>query len=92
MLYALPEELAVDRVTISKQESRRFVIRKRFDDLLGRPARTWVGTDVEVGDPAAIEAEQNEARRNAKCRCRYREEIDCDDVPNMVVQKSLPRL
>jgi len=45
-----PEVLAVDRVSVAKEESRCFVVGKRLDDLLGRPRRRRVLRDVEVDD------------------------------------------
>ncbi len=57
VLDALAEVHAVDSVSVSDQEARRFVLRKGLDDLLGRPARSWMSRDVEVHDHAAIMAE-----------------------------------
>ncbi len=37
-------------------------------------------------------AEHNETEQNAKCRRRYREEVNRNDVPNVVVQEGLPCL
>ena len=48
VLDASAEVHAVDAVPVSDQEARRFVIRKGLDDLLGRPARSWMSRDVEV--------------------------------------------
>ena len=92
VLDALVEEVTVDRVTIPKQEPRRFVIREGFNDLLGCPARGWMSRDVEMGDHATVMAEHNEAEQNAKRRGRYREEVNRDDVSNMIVEKSAPSL
>ncbi len=54
MLDALAQVQAVDAVVVSDQEARRFVIRKGFDDLLGRPARRGIRRYVEVGDHTAF--------------------------------------
>ena len=54
-LDSTSEELTLDRVTIAKQGPRRFVIRKRLDDLLGGPlSRRMGGGDVEAHDISPI--------------------------------------
>ncbi len=67
VLNALAEVHAVGAVTISDQEARRSVLRKGFDDLLGRPARSWVSRDVEVDDQAAVVSEHNETEQYTVC-------------------------
>ena len=64
---ALAKVHAVDAVAVSDQEARRFVIRKGFDDLLGRPARSWMSSGVELDDHAAVMSEY-EINRNHRCR------------------------
>ena len=54
VLDALALGLAVDRVTISKQQPRHLVIRKGFDDLLGLPVCGWMRRYVEVDDHATM--------------------------------------
>jgi len=62
VLDALAEEFAVDAVAITNQKAWRSIIGKRFDDLLGRPARSWVSRDDEVDYHAAIVLEHDEAK------------------------------
>lgn len=49
-----PELVAVNRVTITEQKPWRTIEGKRLDDLLGGPAGTGMGRDVEVQHPAAV--------------------------------------
>lgn len=89
---ALPEELAVDRVTIAKQESRGVILGKRLDDLLSGPLGRRMRSCVEVNDHAAVMAEYDETEQDAKRRCWYREEVDRNDIANVVVQEGPPSL
>ena len=62
------ELLAVDRVSITKQESRSRIVRERLDDLLGRPDRSGVIRDVDVEEFAPIVAEDDEDEERRKVR------------------------
>ena len=92
VLDALTEVRSVDAVAVSDQEARHFVIRKGIDDLLGRPARTWIRRDVEVDDHAAVVSEYDEAEQYTKRRCRNGEEVNRHDIANVVVKERTPRL
>jgi hypothetical protein len=54
------ELLAVDRVSITKQESRSRIVRERLDDLLSGPDCRRVIGDVEMEELAAIVPEDDE--------------------------------
>ena len=86
------ELMAIDAIAITKQESRCLIKWKRFDDLLGRPLGRRIRCDVEVHDETPIMPKQNETEQDAKRRGRYRKEIDCHDIANVVVQESPPCL
>ena len=86
------EERSVDGVPISKQEPRNLVERKRLDDLLSGPTRSWMSRDVEVDDDPALVTQHDKGEEYAKCSGRNGEEVNRDDVPNVVVQESPPRL
>lgn len=51
---ALTKAIAVDSVTITNQELRRFIERKRLDNLLCGPLRCWIRRDVEVDKPTSV--------------------------------------
>src|SRR5215831_9412749 len=61
-----PSELiAVDTVTITEQVGRSRIIRERLDKLAGGPGcRAMVG-DVEVDEPAAVVAKDDEGEQQA---------------------------
>ena len=45
--YTVLELASVDAISITNQESRRCVIGKRLDNLLGRPLSRWMDVDAE---------------------------------------------
>ncbi len=92
VLDPLPEELAVDRIQVADQESRRRLFGECLDDLLSRPPSRRIRRDVEMDDRAAVMSEDHETEQDAKRRSRDREEVDCHDSANVVVQESPPRL
>ena len=51
---ALLEYAAVDSIAITNQESRRRIVRKCFDDLLGSPSSRRIRRDVEINDVPPI--------------------------------------
>ena len=63
-----PELLAVDRVSITKQESRSRIVRERLDDLLSGPDCRGVVRDIDVEEFAALVAEHHEENRRRKVR------------------------
>jgi hypothetical protein len=69
------ERLAVDRVPISDQISRRFVGSACLPKLARRPCRGWVFRDIEVQDPAPIVTQNQPHEQHPECRCRYGKEI-----------------
>ncbi len=88
----LAEKLAVDRIPVPDQEPRRRFFGKRLDDLLSRPPSRRIRRNVEMDDRAAVMSEDHETEQDAKRRSRYREEVDCHNITNVVVQESSPRL
>ena len=68
VLDPLAEELAVDRITVADQESRRRLFGEYLDDLLSRPPSRRIRRDVEMNDRAAVMSEHHEAEQDAKRR------------------------
>jgi len=91
-LDAMSERTAVDSVTISNHESRRFAERKGLDDLLCGPLYCRMSRDVEVDDLAAIVAKDYKREQDAKSRGRDGEEVNGYDVPDVVVEERTPSL
>jgi len=89
---SLTEELSVDRISITDQESRCCFFRQCFDDLLGSPLGCRVRRDVEVRDEASIMSKYNETEQDAKRRSRNSEEIDSYNILKMIIQESSPCL
>lgn len=83
---------AINGVAVTNQEPRGFIIRERLDDLPGRPARSWMGRDVVMGDPMPVMSKDNEAVQQLKSYGRHDEEIDRDDVADMILKERTPRL
>ncbi len=92
MLDQFLEERAENGVAIADQESRGMILAKSLDDLLSCPLGCRMRSGVEVYDHAAVMAKYDETEQDAKRRCRYREEVGCHDIANVVVQESPPRL
>ena len=92
VLDPLAEDVSVDRVTIAKQEARRFVVRKRLDNLLSRPLGCRMSGDVEMHDASPIMAEDDKSEEHSKHSSWYREEVNGDDVSSMIVEKGPPSL
>lgn len=92
VLDALAEVHTIDAVAISEQETGGLIVGKRLHDLLCCPLCCRVSRDVEVNDHPTVMTEYDKAEQDAKRGSRHREEIDCHDVANVVVQESPPRL
>ena len=86
VLDALAEELTVDAIAISDQQSGRRIVRERSDDLLCRPCGSQVRSDVVVHDHAAVVAGNDEAEQNTERRCRNGRQIGSHDIANVVVR------
>ena len=86
------EDVAVDTIAITNQESRRLIKWKRFDHPLSRPRGRWVCWDVEVNDATSIVAKQDKGEKYAKRGRWDGEEVDGDDVDQMIVEKGAPSL
>ena len=72
------ERVTIDPVAISQQPARGGVVRKRFNDLLGRPRRRRMLGDVDVNDPPAVMHQHDEDEQDSAREGRYGEEIDRD--------------
>ena len=92
VLDSILELVAVDAIAITNHVSWGCVMRERLDDLLRRPLGRWIRCDVEVDYHAAMMAEYDEAKQDAKRRCWHREEVNSDDVGQMIVQECPPGL
>lgn len=91
-LDAISECPAVDSVTISNHESRRFVEGKSLDDLLCRSLGRWMRGHVEVDDLAAVAAKHQKREQKPKRGGRNGEEVNGDDVLDVVVEERTPSL
>jgi len=89
---AISERPAVYPVTISNQESRRFVVRKGLNDLLRCPLGRWMRGHVEVDDLAPVVAKYHKREQNPKRRGRNGEEVHGDDILDVVVEECTPGL
>ena len=92
MLDTLAEKVAVARIPITDQKSRRLVSGKRLDDLMRCPLGYRMGSDVEVDDVTPMMTKNDEGEEYTECSRRHREEISGDDVSNMIIQERTPRL
>src|SRR5215510_7253224 len=90
--YSSPEIVSVDRISISDQVAWGSVLRKRLDQLLGRPGGDRMFCDVEMNDLTPLVQEDDEAVKVTEGRGGDRKEIDADDLSGMIGEKSLPRL
>ena len=58
----------VDPIAIANQEARRFVERKRFDDLPGGPFSRRMSCDIEVDDLAPVVTKHHEGKEYTERR------------------------
>ncbi len=56
------------------------------------PAGSRMRCDIEMHDPASVMQQDDKAVQGAKGRCWHSKEINCGDLPNVILQKTLPRL
>jgi hypothetical protein len=63
--HATSERVAVDRVPVSDEPSRRGVLREGFNDLLGGPVCGRVFGDGEVDDSPALVREEHKDEEHA---------------------------
>lgn len=89
---ALAELVAVDAVAVTNQEPWRFIIRRRFDDLLACPARRWMGGDIEVNDATPVMSKHDKAVQQAESHSRHHEELNCSYLWYMILKERAPRL
>ena len=92
MLNAELEVVAIDAVTISDHETRRFVIRKGVNNLLTCPASCRMGCDVEVHDSSSVMLEDDETIQQLETNGRHDEEVDGRDITDVVFQERSPGL
>ena len=85
------ELLAVDRVSITKQESRSRIVRERLDDLLSGPDCRGVVRDVQVEEFATMVSEDDEDEQQAEGDRGHHEEVDGDELSGMRGEKGTPR-
>lgn len=89
---AAPEHVAVDRVTIPHEPSRRGVVGKGFNDLLRRPCGRGRGCDRQVDDSSALVREQHDDEQHVSREGRDREEVHRDQACCVIGQERSPRL
>jgi len=86
-----PSELVpIDRVAISEQIPGRRFIGKGVDHLACRPPGGGMAGDVDMNEFAAIVAENDEGKEQAKSEGRDHEEIDGRDLTQMSGQEGAP--
>src|SRR5215510_10544745 len=78
--YSSPEIVSVDRISISDQVAWGRVLRKRLDQLLGRPGGGRMFRDVEMHDLTSLVQEDDKAVKVTKRRSGDCEEVDADEV------------
>ncbi len=83
-------DVPVRAIAVADEESWRLVVRKRLDELLGRPSGRGIRRDVEVHHAAPIEAEDHEAVEDPECDGRHSEEVDGGDVAEVILDESPP--
>ena len=86
----LHELLAVDTVTITKQVSRRRIIRERLNELPGGLGCCGMVGDVEVDEFTTLVTKDHEREQQAEGEGRDDEEVDGDDVSGMCGQERAP--
>ena len=84
--------MAVDRVTVTDQISRRFIPGKRFDDLLRCPRSRRTSSDVEVNYLAPGMTQDDEAEQHTKGGRGHCEKVNGGNVRCVILQKRSPRL
>ncbi len=92
VIHAFSEVRTVDPIVISYQETRRFVIWKRLNDLLACPTGCWMEGDVERDDTPPVMPKDNEAVQQLKSNGWHDEEIDGRDVLNVILKECTPGL
>lgn len=75
-LYAMPELLTVDLVTIPEEIGGSGIVREGVDELLGRPGGGGMLGDVEVDDAPAVVSEHDENEEDTEASSGYGEEVD----------------
>ncbi len=84
------KRFAIDRVVISKQISRRVVIRKCLNDLLSRPFCGRMLGDIELEHtPTIVRKHHKHVEQTKRCR-RHNEKVASDNLFRMILQKSFP--
>ncbi len=89
---AVPKHVAVNSVAIPQEPARRGLVRKGFNDLLGRPRGRRMVRDRQVDDSSAVVREQYEDEQDASGEGRDREEVHRDEGCDVIGQERSPRL
>src|SRR5262249_20210653 len=89
---SVPKLLAVDVVTVAQEIGRRRVVRESVDDLLGGPVGGGVLGHVEVDDLPAMVSQHDQNEEHAQARGGHREEVECDEGPEVIGQECAPSL
>jgi len=84
--------VAVNAITIAKEEAGCSVEGERMKDLLRGPFCGWMRRDVEVNDAAALVRENDENVEGTKGKGRGSEEIDGSKLLGVVFKKCAPGL
>ena len=88
-----PDEIrAEDTVSVTKEISGRCIVGRGFAHLLGSPTGRKRGSDIGVQNATPVVGHDQENVEDAERRRWNHEEVDCDDVPDVVVQERPPAL
>ena len=86
------ERVAIDRVPVADEPSRRGVLRERFNDLLGGPVGGRMVGDGEVDDSPPLMCEEHENEEHAASNGLDREEVHRDQGGHVIGQERSPRV
>jgi hypothetical protein len=84
-LDSTPELVAIGRIAIADQVPLGALFRECFHHLLSGPfgARMFRDSEMKYLPPLMLQHEKHE--QNPQADCRYGEEVDGDDLPNVVL-------
>src|SRR5579864_2855717 len=79
-------------ITVTKQETRRFVPRKGVSHLPSDPIGSRIGSDADRDEPHAGVTQDHQAVEQLEGDRVYDEQIQRSDARGMIAQESLPTL
>ena len=91
-LKLLPEDFAIDGITITMQETRFFARWKSLDYLLSSPFSGWIFGDVEMEDPSLVMGHDHEDVESLECQTGNSEEVAGGANVHVILDESSPSL